>query len=182
MSVKEKKEQELLDFFRQNGFNNSIDDIALGLGVTTRTIFNRYKTVANIENEVLRIWRDELEKRLYTKFELCNHSIEKLLFIIHELKRCYFRENDFFTKTILKPSPDLQFLEKMMNDLILSEMKKGYFNEFTECESYTPFLIHNIIYYLTENPSIHIILYALQPILSERGYELLRDIDLDILL
>lgn len=182
MSVKEKKQQELLIFFQQNGFDKSIDEIAEGLGITKRTIFNRYQTVQNIECEVLEIWKIDLIKTLNDKFELCNHGIEKLLFTIHELKRRHLKEHDFFERIFQKHPRHSLFLEPIIDEIIFSDFKKGYFNEFIDRKSYIPFFIYNVVYYLTENSSIDVVLYTLYPILSERGYELLRDIDLDILL
>ncbi|MDL2313019.1 hypothetical protein LJC68_09110 [Bacteroidales bacterium OttesenSCG-928-B11] len=171
-----------MDFFLKNGFSKSIEEIADGLHITTRTIFNRYKTIANIETEVLDIWREEIERRLNDKFEYCNHGIEKLLFIIFELKRCHQKENEFFKRVFQRDIKGCRFLDTIVYNIIISEYRRGYFNEFIDKKSYIPFFLHNVIYYLTENPAIDVIVFALYPILSERGCELLRDIDIDILL
>ncbi|MDR2979215.1 MAG: hypothetical protein LBV02_02055 [Bacteroidales bacterium] len=181
-SAKKKKQQELLDFFQRYGFDHSINDIANGLNITHRTIFNRYKSVHNIEKEVLEIWKIDLKRRLNAKFEFCNHAIEKLLFVVIELKRCHHKEEEFFRRVFQTPPCNLFFLEKIIHQIIFSDFKKGYFNEFTDRQSYIPFYIHNIIYFITENHSVDVVIYALHPILSERGYELLCDIALDTLL
>ena len=88
------------DFFLKEGFHHTVEEIALAIKVTPKTLFNRYQTKANMVLEARRYWHQLILNRLSEKIEYCNNAVEKLVMLICESHYCLQQESNYFLKEI----------------------------------------------------------------------------------
>lgn len=180
--AKEKKLEELYHYFLEKGFTISTDKISEALGITKRTIFNRYRTLENLEKEIMYFWRISFKKRFEEKSQYCNNEVEKLLYFIYELKISQYREADFYkkefeSKAFLHHHDDsfVHIVEKILEEGV----SNGYFRTGINMEVYSRYLLFNLVYlFIPELPNGGIVYYLLIPILTEEGHDVIKTINI----
>lgn len=205
MSIKNQQIQVLYQFILENGFNVTLDEIASGIHVTKKTLHNRYKTKAQLEQQVIEYWRSLLMERFEDKFEFTNNSIEQLLILIYELEALFIHEFDFFRKECQHYLTYSNIEETFFQDLVTQLIEKGkYHEEFVnnlDTTNYVKFFLFNIFHLFIENSFckfdpyekkqitrdphlvnssqfVDYIDYLLSPLLTEKGKTHLSEIDL----
>ena len=182
-SLQERKLRQLYEFYLKNGFSSSAEEIAEALGISQRTIFNRYKTLENLKKEVLNYWRFSFYERIEARLPLCNNDVEKLLYFIYELKRSSRNEPDFFriesnTGGFLQNNPG-SFIE-MTTKILEKGISNASFEIGYDLETFAIYLLFNIIYlYILQKQDTTIILFLLLPILTDAGKEEIESLDLN---
>lgn len=181
MALAKSKTNTLFQYYLQNGFDHTVDEIAIALGVTHKTFFNRYGSKANSIQAARKYWHDLISERFRTKMLQCNHSVEELLFFVLEIQLIRKNEMVFF-----QFENEVRYFitdETPLKDILESILQKGirhyHFEESIDRDSYIPFLIQNLCDYLpiAEN-KVQTIKYLLLPLLTERGQELLEELDI----
>ncbi|MBP1672228.1 MAG: hypothetical protein H6Q25_43 [Bacteroidetes bacterium] len=98
MSPNQKNITPFYHFFVQFGFDYTLEEIAERVGVTKKTIHNRFISRQNLENKVLKYYQDHFITQFQNKIEFSNHSIESLLLLIFDLETSIIREFPLFYK------------------------------------------------------------------------------------
>ncbi|MDR3048177.1 MAG: hypothetical protein LBU51_11340 [Bacteroidales bacterium] len=182
-TVSFEKDDQLYRFILENGFSCSIEQMAVGIKVEKKTLYNRYLNRKNLEITVGNHWKILFIDRLYDKFDQCNNSLEKLLFFILELQKSYVKESIFFQKEIDETahnndSPRHPFL--LILDTIIAEGQKENLFQEINTTIYTSYLLHNLIYfYFNKIRAREIITFLLAPLLTPKGLEYYLQIDIN---
>ena len=180
-SAKDKKREQLYRFCSANGLFASTDEIANALGITTRSIFNRYQTLEMLRDDMMCCWYTHFKERLIEKFDSCNNEVEMILCFIHELQYASQSEPDFFQRESNAKGflmPEHGFID-IVDHLLYSGQKNDFFKKTKSFENYTPFFLFNLIYYyIPLSRKADTINHVIDPILTTEGRELLDAIDL----
>ncbi|MEG2071338.1 MAG: TetR/AcrR family transcriptional regulator, partial [Bacteroidales bacterium] len=119
MTKKDQKLEALYHYFISNGFDHTIEEIAQGIGVTKKTLFNRYENREGMEKSVMDHWHQVLLSRFYNKCQFCNNAIEKIVIFVCEIKLSYHNETQFFTKNFAqKPITISAIFSKTLYEII----------------------------------------------------------------
>ncbi len=186
LNLKERKLDTLYHFYIENGDNLTIEEIAEGIGVTPKTIFNRYHSREEMENELQIYWRQQILNDVNSKMEFCNNQVEKLLFLINEIltaqkSSAFFFERELEMRKIFGNEPDNSFAYAVQQ--IIDEDKNFFiFSERVNPEIYSQYFIYVIFNILVINKNPQLIDFLLTPILTDEGVEILSDIDIERLL
>ena len=175
MNIKKKHLLALYHFYLEHGFDYSTEKIANEIGITKKTLFNRYRNKQNMECVVQRFWREQFDEKLKKNHELYDNAIEELLLFVMEFKKSYEKERFFFQRELENDS-FLNNLEKtgfiaFLKELLIRGIQQEYIKKNTDLNLYARFFIHSILYYCTEDSSKQIIYYIFLPILTEKGNE-----------
>ena len=85
MSLSIKKKQEIYDYYSENGFQHSTEQIVKKLNICHKTFFNRYGSKSNSIEIAWNYWQDLCREKWTRILENCNHCIEELLIIIYNI-------------------------------------------------------------------------------------------------
>jgi hypothetical protein len=180
-SVKDRKREQLYRFCNANGLFVPTSEIANALGISTRSIFNRYQTLEMLRDDMMCCWYVHFKERLEEKFDSCNNEVEMILCFIHELQYSSQSEPDFFQRESKAKGfliSEHGFIE-IVNSILHNGQKSELFREDKSFENYASFLLYNVIYYyISFSRKTDIISYLINPILTIEGHELLEAIDL----
>lgn len=184
-ALNRQKIDEVYQFYLEYGFDHTTDEIVAEMGISKKTFFNRYISKENSVLLAVQHWQTLMQERFREKAVECNHSVEELLMFVWEMHYLKEHENNFFQYAkehgvFLSPqSPVLSILDT----IIKKGIRHYHFNENINIEHYSKFLMYNLSHYVFDNEdkaqNIH---YILSPLLTERGVELLEDVDMMLFL
>ncbi len=186
LNLKERKLDTLYHFYVENGDKLTIEEIAEGIGVTPKTIFNRYHSREEMENELQIYWRQQIINEVNRKMEFCSNQVEKLIFFIDEIltaqkKAPFFFERELHLRRLFGEDPDPAFACAVQN--IIDEDKDfAFFSSMVNPEIYSYYFVYVIFNVLSVNRNPQHIDFLLKPALTEAGFEILSDIDVERLL
>jgi len=186
LSIKEKKLEMLYQFYAANGDKLTMEAIAEGIGITPKTIFNRYHTREEMEQVLQNHWRGQVLLQLDKKLEFCNNSVEKLLFFINELlasqnsTACFF-EREMAMRADFTNTPDPVFAN-FVQKIIDSDSDHEIFSDSFNPEIYSHYFIYFIFNILSKNKDAQYVDFLLKPVLTQVGADILADIDVARLL
>lgn len=182
MSISQKKIEDLLQYYLQNGFNHSTDEIVEGLNISRKTFFNRYISKENSVKMVLDAWYNNIRERFQGKAAQCNHAVEKLVLFGYEIHYIRHTEHIFFQHIEalgLLDSKDLPFVQ-ILADILRDGINHYQFNERTDEVLYAKYIMNTISKYkYTTAERKEITRFLLSPILTERTISLLKELDYD---
>lgn len=175
------KSDDLYNYYLQNGFQHSIDEIADSLHISHKTFFNRYESKQASINATMMRWHQEFQERYRKKCLLCNHTVEELLLFIWEFRNSLIHEAPFCQYDIENKflySAQAPFLS-ILDNIIKKGIRCYHFYENSNIEAYSKFLLFNLSHYPFYNDAKEQnIRYLLSPLLNERGKTLLEEMDL----
>jgi hypothetical protein len=195
-------------FFVHSGFDFTLDEIAEGVGLTKKTIHNRYVSRHNLEKQVLNYYKNQFISKFDGKIEFSNHSIESLLLLIFELELSIIHEFPLFYKANCSFHEithfDSHYLIPAIFQIIQSGQLAGDINGETDPKKYAVFFLYNLItvYFwdtifqlnkrqtatekekksiLNRTIQLEFVEYIILPILTEQGKQRFKQIDLNFL-
>lgn len=181
MVSSKQKIEELFQYYLTYGFDHTVDEIIEGLKISRKTFFNRYENKCASVDLCMQYWHEKVQERFRNKSLMCNHVVEELVLFcweIHSLRQnesCFFK-HDVETGHIF--SEKAPFMS-MMKNIILKGKRCYHFQEDIDIEFYSRYLI-NILAKMDflENEHSQIMLYIFSPLLTERGMELLKEMEI----
>ena len=99
-SIKQQKLDTLYRFCNRYGFEQTIEEIAEGIGISKKTFFNRYQNREEMTQIVQQYWRELFKSRFEEKRILCNNPVEIILLFIYEMQVSNKTENFFIQQEI----------------------------------------------------------------------------------
>lgn len=175
MSLSEKKKQELFDFYSENGFQQSTEQIVKKLNICHKTFFNRYGNKANSIEIAWKHWQDLCKEKWQNILEHCNHSIEELTMTMYQIYQSRLEEPYYYRYTC----DNRKYLDNnsIFYRFIYSALEKGkqcfHIQEDLDLEAYTPFLLNNLFLLGYEQEhSPQVMRFILHSALTERGMDL----------
>ena len=96
MTLSGQKTAILYDFYRENGFSNSIDTIAATLNISKKTFFNRYGSKYNSIVMAFGHWFSILEGRWLEIQGHCNNAVEELVMFMYATKKTMVEERHYY--------------------------------------------------------------------------------------
>ncbi len=175
MPLSNSKKQELFDYYSENGFQNSTEQIVKKMNICHKTFFNRYGTKANSVEIAWLYWQQLCRKKWLEVVIHCNHSIEALTMTLFNISEFRNEEPHYYEYT----RANRKYLEKdsFFYTAIHAILERGkqsfHIQENLDFESYITFLLNNLFLIdaeLDQRPAI--LNYVLAPALTERGLEL----------
>ncbi len=174
------KLEDIFQYYLENGFEHTTDEIVASMGVSRKTFFNRYVSKLQSVEMANAYWFSRVQERFREKILECNHPVEELLMYIWEIH--YIRENE---QVFFQHGRDMNLFvteEAPFMSMLASIIQKGircyHFQEDINVELYSVYLLQNLSHYTFQNEDrVQIIRYMLLPLLTERGLELLDDVD-----
>lgn len=181
MPISKKKIGDLSQYYLQNGFNHSTDEIVDGMNISRKTFFNRYKSKENSVQMVLEAWYENIRERFQEKAAQCNHAVEELVQFGYELLYIRHKEHVFYqyvkTRNLLYQE-DLPFVQ-ILASILRNGINHYQFKEGVNEVLYAKYVMSNISnYHYTETEREEVIRYLLSPILTERTNMLLKELDI----
>lgn len=182
MGINNQKIRDLHHYYLSNGFNHTVDEIASGLHITHKTFFNRYVSKDNSILLACQYSHLRFEERLCGRFLMCNHSVEELMFFVYEMLQYREKERVFFEfecKMMMITSEDAPYVS-ILNNIFSKGIRHSHFSHEVNLETYITYFLHNICQFLPyATDKVDTLQFILEPILDERGYELLRELNLE---
>lgn len=185
VSLKELKIKELYDFYLQNGFDHTVEEIAKRLKIERKTFYNRYQSREESIEMVLNYEHRRLNDNFKERFIHCNHPVEELIILIWCLQEYYRERRIFFMYDVERGRFSSEYAP--FRDVFKSIVEKGkqcyHVQENVDLSLYIDFFFSNIQRYITSEPKqTGLVRYTLLPLLNERGLELLDELDLELFL
>lgn len=182
--IEERKLHQLFLLYSQKGFDYTVEQIADMLGVTPKTIYNRYQTKEKMEQCVIDYWELRICRSLESKITSSNNAVESVLVFMYELFLSKKESYPIFLlkarQVALKDTSGFQRLAKTMRAIIAKGMEDGDFRENLNVSSYMMFLLVNTIYFIIfDCLDSEIIHYLMLPLLTPDGQHKLNEIDLE---
>ena len=178
MSLTDLKKQDLFDYYSENGFQNSTEQIVQKMHICHKTFFNRYGTKSHSIEIAWQFWQQLCRRKWEQMMLHCNHSIEILIMTLYSMGRSRCEEPHFFKYT----RDSRKFLEKdsFFYSTLYSILEKGkqsfHINEMLNNEIYITFLLNNLFFMEAEHYQYPDMLrYVLTPALTERGMDLFNE-------
>ena len=180
MPISKKKIEDLSQYYLQNGFDHSTDEIVEGMNISRKTFFNRYKSKENSVQMVLEAWYDNIRERFQEKAAQCNHAVEELVQFGYEMHYIRHTEHIFYQYVkahYLLLREDLPFVQ-ILAGILRNGINHYQFKEELNEVVYAKYVMNNISNYnYTEAEREEVIRYLLAPILTERTTMLLKELD-----
>lgn len=182
----QQKIEKLFLFIKDNGFHHTMEEIASGINVTPKTLFNRYQNKENMEQQVQDYWCNKFWKRFQKKQEFCNNAIEELVLLTFELSQSHDEELHFFNREfkidkMLKEGISPTFSEHT-NAIINAGIEKGFFHNLPDPNQYTDYFLFNICTLFTHrNCKPDLLRYIFVSLLTDYGKAIFSEINLDSL-
>ena len=178
MPLSNLKKQELFNYYSENGFQNSTEQIVKRMHICHKTFFNRYGTKSNSIEIAWQYWQQLCRQKWENMVVHCNHSIEMLIITLLNMGRSRCEEPHFFKYT----RESRKYLDKdsFFYATLYSILEKGkqcfHINEMLNNEAYVTFLLNNL--FLTEvghDQYPDVLRFVLTPALTERGMDLFNE-------
>lgn len=182
-SIKQQKLDVLFRFCNQYGFEQTVDEITAGIGISKKTFFNRYQNREEMTKMVQQYWRELFKSRFEEKKILCNNSVEIILLFIYELQvsnktESVYIKQEITSGTYLEHLKENHFIP-MIRKVIIDGIDNECFDADIDIDLFCHYFIYNIFHLYLNQLNIELINYFLQPLLTELGKTLLEDIDLE---
>ncbi len=185
MPLSKQKIEHLSEYYLQNGFEHTTEEIVAGLEISHKTFFNRYKSKENSVNLVIEHWFENVRNRFLDKAQHCNHAVEELLQFFYEIHYINLNENTFFNYIlkndllISEEAPFRDILEGILHNGISHYQFRDDFN----VTLFSKYLLNNLTHYIYQHDDREdVVNFMLAPILSVRGKALLNEMDLEMFL
>lgn len=177
MALSTKKKQAIFDYYSENGFQHSTEQIVKKLNICHKTFFNRYGTKSQSIEIAWDFWQNLCKEKWTHILENCNHSIEELLIIIYNIyktkeQNTYYYE---FTRDSRKYRDSNSYFFSIVHSILEKGKKCFHVQENLDTTAYTSFLLNNLFLIDAETDSDKrrdVLKYVLNPALTERGFEL----------
>lgn len=182
-SIKQQKLDVLFRFCNQYGFEQTVDEITIGIGISKKTFFNRYQNREEMTKMIQQYWRELFKSRFKAKEILCNNNVEIILLFIYELQVSN-RVEPFFIKQEILSEAYLEHLKEnhfipMIRKVVIDGINNECFDANIDIDLFCHYFIYNIFKLYLIQMNTDLISYLLQPLLTEFGKELIEDIDLE---
>ena len=119
--IEERKLHQLFLLYSQKGFDYTVEQIAAMLGVTPKTIYNRYQTKEKMEQCVVDYWELRICRSLESKITSSNSAVESVLVFMYELYLSKKESYPIFRlkaqQVALKDTSGFQKLAKTQSDV-----------------------------------------------------------------
>ena len=184
MNYNHTKMEPVFEYYYNNGFNNSLQNIADAVHISKKTLFNRYISKENLEYCIIDFWQKKSIERIEQRIEFANNAVEKLLMFLFELQYCRNFEFQFFQKTkerflgnFEQNSPQITQLETIFK----MGIEENLFIFDTDIKVFAYFFQFNTLFILLSDTLIktEYIPFLLNPILTEAGKKVFQDIDIE---
>ena len=178
MSSKKEKLKSLYNYLLKEGFENSIEKIALQIGVVPATLYNRYQSRKGIETAAIQYWLEEISQKCVEKHPYTNNSIENLLLFIHELNLRKNEAEHFYTKAI--ENNEIYAIKETIFPIIEAGIETKHFKEEGSSDEYLNYFIYTLTKSILVSKKIEsrFFYYLIAPILTEIGIKAIEEIDL----
>ncbi len=178
MTLSGQKTAILYDFYRENGFSNSIDTIAATLNISKKTFFNRYGSKYNSIVMAFGHWFSILEGRWLEIQGHCNNAVEELVMFMYATKKTMVEERHYYD-LILKERCFLKnkaFFKDTLITILGKGKQKFYVHDSLDMDMYSDFLLNNLFLIdVEEDKRPEMLRYVLSAALTERGMEILSE-------
>lgn len=184
-ATEERKLQPILQYFIDNGFKHTTDEICEAVGITKKTLFNRYGSKEKLEETVIDFFELQINRKIEQKISYCNNSIEAIVFYIDDLYTEKQTTPALFEKVMQKTPVSKQnpILLSFFDLLIARGQKEGLFNTDLSPLLYADFFFNTLFFFFLQNNFCNdIITYILCPLLTEEGKNEFNSIDVENLL
>ncbi|MCL2167848.1 MAG: hypothetical protein FWH59_01840 [Lentimicrobiaceae bacterium] len=171
-------------YYLSNGFKHSLQAVAASVGISKKTLFNRYISKVNLERSLIEYWQKKTCDRFLIRTEFSNNAVEKLLMFLFELQYCkkneffFFQKNqEAFIEQYEHESPFIEQLEK----IIKLGIKEELFRIDTDIKVFAYFFIFNTLFLLLSDRFLYTeyIPFLFAPILSETGKIVFFEVDIE---
>ncbi len=175
MSLSTKKKQEIYNYYSENGFCHSTEQIVKDLNICHKTFFNRYGTKSNSIEIAWNYWQDLCKEKWTRILENCNHCVEELLMVLYHMYKT--REFETYYYELTRNSRKYLDTSSYFYSIVYSILEKGkkcfHIKENLNTDAYTPFVLNNMFLIDFEKDKRQDVLkFILNPALTERGMEL----------
>ncbi|MCR4965317.1 MAG: hypothetical protein K6A41_06635 [Bacteroidales bacterium] len=168
------KIEDIYHFYMTHGFDHSVEDIAMLMGISKKTFFNRYVSKLNSIKLSFDMWMRNLSEHINERLALCNNVAESLIILVVEFKKLA-EEKSFFYQHAMKLNimMDVKVPFPRIIIEVLQEGKRHYqVREDLNITAYTDFFLFNLIHYISYREiDGDLIRHLLMPALNERGLE-----------
>lgn len=182
ISRKDEKVEDLYTFYLCHGFDHTIEEISVGMGIGRKTFYNRYVSKENSIQQALQISHRQFVERYAEQRLHCNHSVEELVLFVWEFQRFSQQEKVYFQYDMenrLFCSTDAPF-KNIFGSVVQKGLRCYHINEDVDLETYADFFFVTLSYYaLDDRLSGDVLQYVLCPLLNERGQELLGELNIE---
>jgi len=184
MDYNSDKIEPIFHFYLQNGFHYSLQKVADSVGLTKKTLFNRYGSRENMELCLLDYWQSKSNERIAERMEFANHAVERLMMFIFELQYCKKNEPHFFQKTkdyFLEKSKQSGPHIRQLEIIFRAGEKEKLFRFDSDPKVYAYYFLFNVLFLLLNDTLVYTdyLSFLLEPIITESGKVVFRDIDIE---
>jgi hypothetical protein len=168
-----------------NGFHNSLQNIADTVHITKKTLFNRYLSKENLEFCLLNYWQIISTERLDQRMEFANNAVEKLIMFLFELQYCKNNEVFFFNKMkeiFFEKTIQINPLISKLEDIFLMGVKEKLFQFDFDLSVFAYYFLFNTSFLILSNDLIYTeyISFLLGVILTDKGKTVFEEIDIEL--
>jgi len=178
------KIEPIFRYYLSNGFNHSLQEVADAVGISKKTMFNRYISKENLEYCLIDYWQIKSNERFTDRMEFANHAVEKILMFLFELQYCKNNEYHFFQKVkelfLQKNTQTGQHISQLVTIFSMGE-KEELFHFDSDSKVFAYFFYFNALFLLLKDDLIYTdyVYFLFEPILTESGKAVFRDIDIE---
>lgn len=179
MSLPDKKQKAIFEYYSENGFNHSTEEIVQELDICHKTFFNRYGSKANSINIAWKYWQTVCLAKWSALMEHCNHSVEELAMTLFSIEQTQNTEPHYYnyTRESRKYLEQDSFFYKALNTILEKGKQCLHIHTHLDLDLYIAFLLNNIFLINTEqDKKSDVLRYILHPALTERGMELYNEL------
>ena len=181
MNLTKNKIEQLYQYYAHNGFDHTVDEIASALTISKKTFFNRYNNKNESIVQCVDYWHELISNRFQGKLLQCNHSVEELVLFSWELQTIRKQEHYFFNYEIENETlltGDAPYMS-ILQSIIRKGIRCYHFNNDIDILLYSKYLISILAQMsFTESEHPQIMRYLLDCLLTERGKELLEEMNI----
>ncbi len=175
-SLYQKKIEQLYHYYMAHGFDHSVEMIAEGMGISTKTFFNRYHSKEYSLKLTFDLWMKILAKRIRERLADCNNAVEKLVLFMTEVEAIAAEKTPYYQFAVehhLMTDVKAPFSKIVIE--ILQEGKQHYqVWESLDSASFSDFFLFNVFNYVIDRKfDGNLIRYLLVPAMNDRGEELM---------
>ena len=179
------KIESIFKYYLNSGFDHSMQEIASAVQVSKKTLFNRYLSKESLEYCLIDYWQIKSCERFAERIEHTNNAVEQLMMFLFELQYCRNNEFHFFEKT---KEPFLRKFERtsppfitQLEAIFKTGTTEGFFQFSFELKVFAYFFLFNALFILLSNTSVNTdyISFLFEPILTEEGKMVFKDIDIE---
>ena len=178
MALSDSKKKDLFDYYLENGFNHSTEEIVSGMHICHKTFFNRYGSKVNSIEIAWNYWQQKCAEKWNSIMANCNHSIEELTMTLYYIYKIRFEYPHYYEYT--RNQRNYLKTDAFFYLAIQKVLEKGkqcyHIHEHLNSQSYVIFLLNNMFLIDSEHyDKSEVLKYVLQPALTERGMELFQE-------